>query len=562
MSLNYLNKLTQTVLLITVCVSFYSSASCQVAYRLDIQSETAFSLANTPKNQTTRLHLQGDLALSPVTLDGKPGWWGIFAENMVAISAASSTPINQYSVPFAFKPGQNGTIEQFWFSAPLDNQQQDMLKGLAYYFQGPGKIARAMALNETDSLGKYTITYQPHSDKIQATKSNYINLNDKNIDQIDVVNSALQYRPSQCWFEEKAGSEELVIYSNNRTMTLLSKQHYTLIEQPITKLKLFSFSSELNDWLAPVSTLNEADMARLNAELKALIELDLSKISAHELALKLKALDPVLDQLIDHIGSPLLSDAAQTRLMLALGKVDSRNSQSLLVNLISAYPERPDIQFRSLRALTVSSSALDESVVQTLTSLILTGITTTEPELQSNFYLTVGMLTKTRSGSPNLTDIHNALEEVLNASLDNSKQKAVLGAMGNTANPQHFESIKRYATSNNANQTAALRALGRLNQPQARDTLSSMLNHPASEQSERALLDALGYYQLEQQTQNKVLSYLQSSSPNIKQAAITVLSKQNSLTTATKATLRQQIPLESDKKTVQLLINAIERRQN
>lgn len=562
MSLNCLNKLAQTVLVITACASFYSSANCQTAFKIDIQSETAFALANTSKNQISKLHLQGDLALSPVTLDGKAGWWGVFAENMVAIVGSSSTPVNQYSVPFAFKPGQNGNIEQFWFSAPLDDQQQDMLKGLAYYFQGPSNVTLALAINETDSLGKYTITYKPHADKVLAIKSNYVNLNDKNIDQVEVINGAIQYRPSQCWFEEKIGSEELVIHSNNRTMTLFSKQHYTLKEQPIDKLKLFGLSSELNDWLSPALSLNGADIARLSAELNALLALDLSKISAHELTLKLKALDPVLGQLVSFFGSPTLSDAAQTRLMLALGKVDSPNSQNVLVDLLSTYPQRPDIQFRSLRALTVASSALDDLVLQKLTALVLTGITTSEAELQSNFYLTIGILAKTRDHGANMASIHNALEEVLHTTLDQTKQQAVLGAMGNTASMQHFESIQGFAITNNINQSTALRALGRLGQPEAKAALSSLLNRPIAEHSERALLNALGQYQLEQPVQDKVLHYLQSPSTTLKQAAITVLGQQKSLTPATKALLRQQIPLETDKKTVQLLINAIEQRQN
>lgn len=553
-----MNKLAQTVLLITACASFYSSATCQTAYKIDIQSETAFAFANTPTNQTTKLRLQGDLAISPVTLNGKAGWWGVFVENMIAVEGNQSAPISQYSIPFAFKSGLNGSIERFWFSAPLEDQQQDMLKGLAYYFQGPNRLQSALSLNEADSLGKYSIAYQPDTNKILAIKSNYINLTDLNINQVDVVNSHVQYVPALCWFDEKTGNEELVITSNNRTMTLLSKQQYSLIKQPITNLKLFKFSSELSDWITPIETLSEAELTRLSAELKALLALDLSKLSAHELALKLKALDPVLGQLVGLLGSPTLTDAAQTRLMLALGKVDSRNSQNLLVDLLSAYPERPDIQFRSLRALTVANSALDDTVLQKLTSLVLTGISSSEAELQSNFYLTVGILAKARSHGANMSDIHIALEDVLNTTLDERKQQAVIGAMGNTESAQHFESIQRFAMTDNINQSAALRALGRLNQPQAKDALSSLLNHPIAEHSERALLNALSQYQLEQPIQDKVLSYLQNPSSALKQAAISVLGKQKSLTPATKALLRKQIPLESDKKTVQLLITAIE----
>lgn len=536
--------------------------ACQTAYKIDINTETAFSLVNTGKSQPSRVHLQGELAITPVTLQGKPGWWGMLVENMVVKHADSAKPIVQYSLPFAFKRGANGSIDAFWFSAAVDEQQQDMLKGLAYYFQGPTQLQTPISLNELDTLGRYSITYKPNADLIQTSKLSYIQLNDDNINQVDVLSSTSQYQPSSCWFNQKNGSEELVIYSNNRSMTLFSSQHYTLTKQPISNHTLFSFSTELTDWVTPTTVLTDAEKARLSEQLNALLALDLSQISAHELANKLKALDPVLDQLLDYIGSPQLSDAAQTRLMLALGKVDSQNSQNLLVNLLSTYPERPDIQFRSLRALTIASSTLDKSAIEKLAALVESGLTSNEPELQSNFYLTIGILAKSRAQADDLSEINHALENVLTTTLDENKQQMIIGAMGNTENIQHFESIKRFAISESNNQNTALRALGRLNKPQAKETLSSLLGRPMHEHTERALLAALSHYQLDQPIQTQVLNYLQSPSVSLKQAAISVLSQQSTLTASTKALLRKQIPLESDKKTVQMLINAIEKTQN
>ncbi len=435
-----------------------------------------------------------------------------------------------------------------------------MLKGLAYYFQVPKLKDAPFPEIESDTTGTYQVKYRTDDPRIAYQKNKYIKLLSPSTQQVNVLDSKHQFQPDHCWFEEKSGQDTLETITSGGAISLNTHQSYQLTKSPLQTSPLFSMSNKLDEWQVVETALTAQDLKKLKQTLFELIRSDLSNIDAHSLAMRLRPLDPVLQDLLPIFGKEYLSDAAQSRLLHALGNLDSANSQYLLVNVLMSYSSRPEIQFRSLRALAYGDAALSDQTVDSLTNALQNGLETSEVELQNNFYLTVGSIVRHRGKTKRIQQLHDALAIVATESNSLDRKKAAIGALGNTNDVQHLGILKKYAQEmRSPTQNVAIKALGRLNKPEAKIVLVDMLNHEVPKQTVTSLLKAVGDYQLSNETQNKVVQYVESDSEITKQAAIAALAKQSELSETARDSLKQQITKQSDRRTMQLIVNTLER---
>ncbi|QTH73521.1 hypothetical protein [Pseudoalteromonas xiamenensis] len=552
--------LTNLLALSFIASTMDANAYCERQYDLTVTTISSFSMAGKSASSPSSLKMEASIALKQVQVDGENNWWGLLASNVRSVQATTETPLPIYQIPFAFKQSASGQIEQFWFPNTLPSQQQMMLKGLAYYFQVPKLKDAPFPEFESDTTGTYQVTYRTDDSRISYQKQKYIKLLSPSTQQVNVLDSKHQFQPDHCWFEEKSGRDTLETFTSSGAISLNTHQSYQLTKSSLQTSPLFSMSNKLDEWQVVETALTAQDLKKLKQTLFELIRSDLSNIDAHSLAMRLRPLDPVLQDLLPIFGKEYLSDAAQSRLLHALGNLDSANSQYLLVNVLMSYSSRPEIQFRSLRALAYGDAALSDQTVDSLTNALQNGLETSEVELQNNFYLTVGSIVRHRGKTKRIQQLHDALAIVATESNSLDRKKAAIGALGNTNDVQHLGILKKYAQEmRSPTQNVAIKALGRLNKPEAKIVLVDMLNHEVPKQTVTSLLKAVGDYQLSNETQNKVVQYVESDSEITKQAAIAALAKQSALSETARDSLKQQITKQSDRRTMQLIVNTLER---
>ncbi|CCQ12793.1 hypothetical protein PALB_37330 [Pseudoalteromonas luteoviolacea B = ATCC 29581] len=533
-------------------------AYCERAFEFAIDTKTSVELNGTKQNQQSHLLLKGKLALKSATLNGESNWWALQAHQVAAQNGQESTAIVQYEVPFAFKQAPNGELLDFWFPSTLTQQHKAMLKGLAYYFQVPRQFNLPLVKEYQDNLGRYQISFAVTPKEVSFTKQVYLSLNDPTIDETKIVNSNHGFKPDGCWFNHSKGLDELIVSSNQGALNLNSIQAYEFNVIDPNTLTLTNLPTELNEWRLAQTSLDKSSVAQLRQRLLELIKSDLATFDAHRLMLQLKELDPVLHEILPLFGHESLSIKAQSRLLQALGKLDTHNSQTLLVQILNTFSSDPNIQFQSLRALAYGNSPLSQNAIDALIMTMQEGLITKEVALETSFYLTVGSMIKGRSNKSQFQGLNNALTNIATETQDTRKRNAVLGAMGNSGDAQHVDLLAKFATHpQSESQTIAIKALGRIGQPEAKSLLIKLLDAPIHPKSKPHLLTAVGNYDLDNVTQNRVLHYVFESDQKVKQAALVALGQQTSLSNETKASLQKQISEEQDRRTVQLIVNAI-----
>ncbi|TMP37567.1 HEAT repeat domain-containing protein [Pseudoalteromonas rubra] len=535
-----------------------AGTQCQPQYTFDIKTQTSFDyikLQSAP--QTSMVHLQGLLSLKPAKKEQEKNWWAIKADQVTAAVGKERMPLPSYEHAFAFKVTENGLISDFYFATTLDQQTQDKLKGLAYYLQYQHDISQVS--KEPDTLGQYQPAYQHTGKQLKMVKQHYSNFDRTQLatfNRIEVLDSAHFITPSTCFIEHREGQEALALTGTD--LRFGSQQSYTLTLAPQPfKSKLYELDNDLAAWQTTEAELSDAEKARLAAELNQLITTqDITQIDAHTLSILLQKYNAVIGTLAPLILSGELNDKAQMRLFNALGQLDSDTSQQLLSQLLLA-EKQPLTQFRALRALTQGNAPLSQQAADMLLGMLTDGFSTLDSEVESSFYMTLGILLNNRSGSDTATQLSLAITEQITLGENEGKTASLITALGNSRDPQHETLINAHLSDTSARiEKASIRALGMMQTDTAYQHLEQHF-FKSPERNKKALLSALGHYQMSARTSDTVLNMAVNDQDDaIRLAAINALATQQQKD-GIKPILRQALQSETSRRNFKAIIKLL-----
>lgn len=546
---------------IVALASFHSQASafCQPQFDFNIKSFTSFNYTklNSPAQQTN-IEIQGKLSVISVKKEDEKNWWAVKADKVKTVQGQFSTPLPNYERPFAFKLNEQGLITEFYFVDELDTQSQDQLKGLAYYLQYQKNLAKVS--NEVDTLGEYRVSYQQQESTLNFKKINYEHQNKQVLNafsHIDVEKSEQQIIPSECFLESRDGIEKLNLVGADLTFT--SEQRFSVrkLQQPFETV-LFSMSDDLSLWQSTQVELSPADKDKLKKELLAFVtQQDITQIDAHTLALLLKKYDAVIGELRGVILTNQISDNAQMRLFNALGQLDTPSSQTLLSGLLVGTDKQPQTQFRALRALTQGHHALSQQATDNLLALLNDGFLSQDAEVSSSFYMTLGIIINNRANSATAQQLSQTIVEHITLSENDNKTADLITALGNSRNEQHVELIDNYLTDTSPRvEKASIRALGMMQSDSAYQNLEKHFNRHSGRNT-KALLSALGNYEMKPKTSDSVLNFaVNDDDESVRYAAISALAKQPN-NEGIKQTLRQALSSEKSKRNFKAIVKLL-----
>ncbi|KAF7787902.1 hypothetical protein PRUB_a2424 [Pseudoalteromonas rubra] len=535
---------------------------CQPQYQFDIKSQTSFDyikLQSAP--QTSMVHLQGKLSLKPAQKGEEHNWWAIKADQVAAVQGKERMPLPSYEHPFAFKLTDKGLISDFHFAGQLDQQTRDKLKGLAYYLQYQRDISEVS--KEPDTLGQYQPAYQQVDKQLKMVKRHYSDFDRTQLttfNRIDVLDSAHLITPDSCFLVHREGQEALVLSGTD--LRFGSQQSYTLtqLSQPFNSA-LYELGTDLTTWQRTTAELSEAEKARLAAELQQLITgQDITQIDAHTLSILLKKYDAVIGTLAPLMLSGTLKDKAQMRLFNALGQLDSATSQQLLSQLLQA-EKQPLTQFRALRALTQGSAPLSQQATDMLLEMLANGFNTLDSEVESSFYMSLGTLLNNRRASDTAMQLSQAITEQITLGENEGKTANLITALGNSRDPQHEPLLNAYLSDNSARiEKASIRALGMMQTDTAYQNLEQhFFNAPA--RNKKALISALGNYQMSAKTSDTVLNMAVNDQDDaIRLAAINALASQQQKE-GIKPVLRQALQSETSRRNFKAIIKLLHSKE-
>ncbi|MBQ4835664.1 HEAT repeat domain-containing protein [Pseudoalteromonas luteoviolacea] len=556
-----LSKATLASALYALAVSGTANADCSAQYQFAIDTRTTFNYDQvSQQSQQTKLKLSGLLSIKAVQHNDELGWWAIKADNVTAGQGQFTSELASYTLPFAFRLAPNGLIRDFWFPTQLNQQNQEQLKGLAYYFQFQ-RVKNELHQQEQDTLGKYTVSYQFKDSSIHLNKHAYL-LRDTAqtaLQTVKVASSGHTIVPNTCFFESRKGQETLLFSGQAQSLNLKTKQQYH-IESTATVFPstLFTLPEHLDNWPIANKTLSPEALKQLKISLHNLVKKpDLTDTSAYDLAKQLVQFDAVISSLEGVFLQQALSDEAQMRLFNALGQLDSANSQLLLGNLLIKADKNPLMQFRALRALSQGHQPLSPQLSALLMAQIENGFSSLDSEVTSSFYMTIGAMLHSREPNLQSSQLHDALSEQLSLVSENTTKSALITALGNSRDEQHFEQIDSYLDyHNNSVQKASIRALGMMQTQRAYNSLEKQLSKPVH-QNQVALLKALSHYQLQPAASDAVLAIaVNNPTAENRFAAIQALANQQHQD-GIKATLKSALKQETSKRNFKAIVELL-----
>ncbi|MFC3031625.1 HEAT repeat domain-containing protein [Pseudoalteromonas fenneropenaei] len=551
------------ILMLLVQNAHASSSSCARVLDFTIDTQTTFAMSGLTSGKQSMIELKGRIALRPVTLNDQPGWWGAVASDVIAKEAGHEARQPDYEIPFAFLQSTEGTISQFWFAQPLDEAAEQKLKGLAYLLQWRTPKTEPITVLENDTLGQYQASYQVEQDGISMQKLEYVqlpSLASSALQKVTIAASKHLLQVNKCGVTARIGSEQLTFKSSNEALDFTTIQQYQLKPSAALPSKLLELPQELELWPKQVIHYTDEELARLQAELDALMNTDLTQIDAYLLAQQLAKYEPILTQLATVINAHTLADKTQMRLLNALGILGSDNAKRLLVDVLASNAAFPETQFRALRALAHGDKPFPVDVVNKLAALITQGFDSQESEMRQNFYLTLGIILKTQNELSQVQALHDTLTTALQQTGDEEKQAALLGALGNSGKAEHLSTLKNYVNNHSARvSTAAIKSLGRLSAEEAKTVLFDTLNVPRGKITTKATLSALGNFQLTPAQQQQVYSYAKSNDETLRYTSLLTLARQQKVPEALKQQLRTELASETSKRNFKTLIEIIEK---
>lgn len=565
-----------------VCASMHTSASaqtvqqskytgegteCQQSFRLKVITNTDFTFQG---NQSTRHKLTAYLSTKKIVSTKKlesgkktaaeteaqehpPGqWWAMQLTQVTQTANGQPVPNDPvYDLPFAMLRDPQGHIVDYYFPGVVTADQQNILKGLTQYFQFPDELTGPqLRRKETDVNGELEAIYRyetaPESrltktDKnaeflLKKQKLHYLAVPDNSqqaLSKLDVKLSEQSIVPGACWLEETRGRETLEAKGINNAFNMLTTQTFSLVKAPkLADSLLWSLPADAGDWRIGqnAKALTDAERKALAKKFEAMLkQLDITAYSGGELSELLLQYDEVIEVIQPLLLGQQFSDAQQKRLFNALGLLDSKNGNALLVELINNAELDETNRFRAMRAISNGTSPLTSALTNQLMALLQNEDFVATEALHGAAIMSLGAIIQRREKNPHSEELLIAISQKLTPSLPDAQRAALVASLGNSTSQQVIEEVVAYANDNAQRVRANVaRSLGQIGGEKAYEVLGSMLYSETGQQAQQAVLGAIAQFELEPGQVNRV-SQLAKTSPSerTRGLAITALAQQS-----------------------------------
>lgn len=562
----------------------HSSLACQQQYRWQANTATVLtkfagnnhSQASNPPQHTQLFGLLAirELASGPSNAHPEWQWWAVKADNVVWLDAlGDKRPDSQFELAFAFALNQQGQIQQFWYPQGTSSEQQRVLAGLAYYFQyqrAPSPVSHYL---EADSNGTLQVQYMRSRpapwlpEQWTRLKLGYVATNTHTggvsgqpaSNPIKLQHAQARWQLANCFYQSWQSDEQWQVDLAENQWLTSQTANLQLLKAPLGST-LFSLPAQLAAWRDFVATpLTEAQRLALSKQLQVLLAKDLTTIPADQLAALLAQFEAVLaNDVIVVLQQGLLSDQSQMRLFNALGQLDSRASNNLLLNILSQ-PFDELSQFRAVRALSQGRNALTVGQWEQLQQLLLSTLALPSSELSSSMVLAMGTLLKQRPSDDGSLLMQTTLRDQLQQVSNPAQQAQLLLAIGNSADNAFLDSVIAAESNNERSEKARAYALAQLPDERALVQLQQLAANAAFVSVQRQALSGLANFELAESQQQWVAGQLQHTDSEMRFAALQVLKKQPqfSANQQWQQQIRQQLQHESSRRNFQAMTEAL-----
>ncbi|MBQ4836420.1 HEAT repeat domain-containing protein [Pseudoalteromonas luteoviolacea] len=572
-------KRATPLLLCTLTLPFGSVNASQECARwgeFSTHASTNMTTLNVPSQN--KLSVTGDLVFRPLLKDEKFYWLGLQLSS--AELQLDNTPIQAqyYRVPFAVKiAATSGDILDYHFGAKLKPEDEQKLMAIYQQFHiehlQKYDLQSPKIIQESDNLGRYRVRYQTLANSaVQKQKLDYTLTTQGTqlfaFKKPKIKQDLFTFKTSKCWISELQGYNNTVVESDKGDININVSQtiRYRQKQAPIpTNIALMSLPLSPAKW--PILPLNSVypkprpvplDNAKIFTQL--LLQKDLQALSSDALLQLLYDNQIYLSTLHNLIKQGAFADKQLSRLLLMIGKSDFDYAHQLLTDLYLDTELDANQRFRSLMALKYSEQPLSAELVDKLYSHIDSSeLTAIDEKLARTALMVLGVIASNQTGSEFAQSLTESLADRLITTRDNKKQATLLTALGNSADPTHQESISKFLRSDDAKLRAtAAQALGNMPNEISLGYLEKSLQRESDQQTQQALLSAMGNNQLNETQVNKVILFAQKQQDNtVRVAAINAAAKQIGHNQDVVDKLKPLLKQERDQQVLRALMSAI-----
>lgn len=532
------------------------SMACETQFLLDSQLE----MQKQDTNKSSVYDLQATLSLKPVTLNHQKGWWAIKADNV----KTNGTYAGKYiQLPFAFKLGNQGLIAEYWYPKLLSREEEDSLSRLSTYYQFLRTPKENQIVQEMESGLSFTYIYNTDVDSNVLYKSKRNlghNALPRYVKSMNVRQSSIAIQPDNCFFTKQIGQEVIDTRSEIEQLSFLASHYYVLTKQKqITTSSLFSLPDELTEWdIIQDVTLSDAELEEQSKKLSRWVtQSDIDSLKVHQLSKELEAYKYALHTLTNTFLEDSLSESKNMKLLVAIGLIDSKQSNALLLS-ITANVEMPDsTRFRALHALKYGDNRLSPDATDLIRNLVENGVETDSEIMQGSLMPVIGLVIADRPDDDNRRSLIMSLENKLISEDNPVKKGRLLVSMGNTKDAELLYTIQSYTNDESSYVRGnAAYALGQLGTPDAYEQLSTMLKRESNNDVRKEVFRAFKKHEINSDDIQLVTTLIATSSdPIFRKEGIAVLSTQRKSIRVPE--LKKLLNTEKDRDNLRSIINSI-----
>ncbi|MCF2860419.1 HEAT repeat domain-containing protein [Pseudoalteromonas sp. SMS1] len=567
------------LLLCTLTLPFGSVSASENCARwgdFTTHANTTMTTLNSPSQN--RLSVTGQLVYRPLIKSEQFYWLGLQLASATLSLDNTDIQARYYGVPFAVKiAALSGDVLQYHFAAKLKPEDEQKLIAIYQQFHVEHlkkyDLQSPLIIEESDNLGRYKIRYQAlENGAIEKHKLHYTMTTQGTqlfaFKKPEIKQDDFTFTQSRCWIEQFEGFNNTRVESEKGDIRIDVAQSikYIAKHDPIASdIALMSLPMDPLKW--PLLSAERVYPRPLPVPLDSataftnlLLNKDLRALSSDELLQLLYDNQIYLASLHALIKQHAFEDKQLSRLLLMIGKSDSRNAQQLLGALYLDLDLDKNQRFRSLMALKYAEQPLPSELIDQLYEHIDSDeLNKTDTKLARTALMVMGIIAKNQAGSEFAEQLTASLADRLVTTRDTHKQATLLNALGNSADATHQERISKFLDNSNANLRAtAAEALGKMPNEISLGYIEKSLKTESDIQTKQALLFAMGNNHLSEAQVDDVLKFAQKHQGNeVRVAAINAAAKQREHQSEILDKLKPLLKQERDQQVLRALMQAI-----
>jgi hypothetical protein len=506
----------------------------------------------------------------------------------VAVNGLKNPGLEElYSTRMLVTADREGHFQKFFFPAAISEQDTEPLKGLVLPFEVIVKDETHYTAIQTGTLGTYQADYEKRpSGEITKTKNHYLQSAGQKAEDttaiFDVIISKAVFSFDlswhRVWLQSFSGEEQLRVQSLEKTPLFSVINRYQLnpsseVEKGLWDNKsfaewqqIFSSKKQIPAGEKPDPKLQQPAAKQNAANMEQLISA-LEKEPGRKNSVNLR------DYLREHpeeilkLDGLLLheqySEKANMKLINNLGIIGTKEAQQVLSGIMEDPAQSDKNRFRAA----ISFSSIENPISKTTINSLLDRIpklTPGDPDLpvNSTALLSLGTISQNlRREFPQDADkIGEALENTLESTALNSVQtKYILKSLGNTADPDRIETIRRYLTDEDVIiRRAAIESLRYMPGRTVETLLVSALQRETDSRLSAAAADTLANLDLSRKSYTVIAEKaLAETDSNARRLLINLLASDKSEFSGRQEVLKRLLDQETSKVNAAILAKAL-----